>query len=278
MNVSIIISVYNKSNFIVECLDSICSQTYQNWECIIVNDGSTDNSETIIKNYIINDNRFKYLYQQNSGVSEARNNGIKYCNGDYIIPLDGDDKLHPSFIDKCINCFKRDKNLKLVTCEGEYFDAHIGKIELPMIDLRKLPVSNMFFCTAMFRKSDFENTRGYVCNQSAGMEDWLFWIEFLKEGDKVYRLPETLFYYRIIPNSKSHTWREDIDKEMNLLDNIFLHNPQLYTGINNPIVLHREKVALEDELKKINKRFFVRIDNKIRPYIVKTKQFLKKFI
>ena len=276
MKVSIIVSVYNKSNYIVECLESISDQKYSNWECIIVNDGSTDNSEAIIKDFIIKDNRFKYLYQENAGVSIARNNGIIHSNGEFIVPLDGDDKLHFDFLEKCIKCFIEDEKLKLVTCEGEYFGSHSGNIDLPEIDLKRLPVSNMFFCTAMFRRSDFEKTHGYISNQSAGMEDWLFWIDFLKEGDKIFRIPETLFYYRIISDSKSHTWKDDSLKKLNLLDRIFLHNPQLYTGINNPIVLYREKIALEADIERINKRFFVRIDNKLRPLIVRLKQLMNR--
>lgn len=84
---SIIIPVYNTSAFIEKCLNSVFSQTYDNYEVIVVNDGSTDDSESKIKLY----SKIKYLKQENMGLSEARNNGVKLSSGDYILFLDSDD-------------------------------------------------------------------------------------------------------------------------------------------------------------------------------------------
>ena len=75
--VSIIIPCYNLSQYLPETLDSVLAQTYQSWECIIINDGSIDNTEKITKLYVDKDKRFKYIYQNNQGVSSARNNGIR---------------------------------------------------------------------------------------------------------------------------------------------------------------------------------------------------------
>lgn len=271
--VSIIVTAYNKALFLSECLNSVLEQSDPNWECIIVNDGSVDNTEEIVKTFTSKDNRFRYIYQTNSGVSIARNNGIFNSIGNFIVPLDGDDKLHPSFVEKAVNCFENKLNLKLVTCEGEYFGNITGKIILPDIDIKKLPLSNMFFCTGMFRKDDFEKTNGYIADLSGGMEDWLFWIDFIQEGDFVYRIPEVLFYYRTITLSKSDVWRKDDKKKIELLDKIYLRNKDLYVGANNPIVLYREKQVLEEEIIKLKRRFFVRIDIKLRPFIVKLKSF-----
>ena len=82
--VSIIIPLFNAEKYLVETLNSVVSQTYSNWECIIVDDGSTDFSERIVKEYCKQDERFKYYYQNNSGPSVARNFAFKQSSGDYI--------------------------------------------------------------------------------------------------------------------------------------------------------------------------------------------------
>ncbi len=91
--VSIIVPVYNTAEYIGECIRSVLRQTYANWELILVNDGSTDGSQTICEQYQVNDNRIKLIHQENSGQSKARNEALKLCNGDFYVFLDSDDRL-----------------------------------------------------------------------------------------------------------------------------------------------------------------------------------------
>lgn len=91
MKVSIIISLYNLENYISQCLDSLINQIFDDYEIIIVNDGSTDNSEDICKNYLSYGKNVKYFHKTNGGASSARNFGLQNCSGDYIIFMDGDD-------------------------------------------------------------------------------------------------------------------------------------------------------------------------------------------
>ena len=90
---SIVVPVYNTEKYIRKCLDSIKNQTYTNYEVIIINDGSTDNSLEIINEYTKN-KKFKVYTTKNKGLSEARNNGVKHCTGDYILFIDSDDFVH----------------------------------------------------------------------------------------------------------------------------------------------------------------------------------------
>ena len=92
MKFSIIIPVYNVEKYIKKCLDSIKSQTYENYEVIIINDGSKENEEKIIKKYL-KDERFSYYKKENGGLSDARNYGVKYATGDYLIFIDSDDYI-----------------------------------------------------------------------------------------------------------------------------------------------------------------------------------------
>jgi len=103
--ISIIVPVYNTAKYLPDCLDSIINQTYRNLEIILVNDGSTDNSPTIIKQYAEKDNRIIVINQENSGQSVARNVGITKATGDYISFIDSDDKIKPNFIKELLTAY-----------------------------------------------------------------------------------------------------------------------------------------------------------------------------
>lgn len=107
--ISIIVPCYNQEKYISECLDSVLAQTFENWECIVINDGSTDNSLNIIKEYTKKSDKIKLLNQKNSRLVTARNNGIKTSSGKYIYPLDGDDKIAPDCLAKLYEAMEQQK-------------------------------------------------------------------------------------------------------------------------------------------------------------------------
>ena len=96
--VSIIIPIYNVENYLEQCIISVVHQTYKNLEIVIVNDGSTDNSENIILDYLKKDNRIVYIKKKNGGLSSARNSGLDKCKGKYVSFVDSDDTLDTKFI------------------------------------------------------------------------------------------------------------------------------------------------------------------------------------
>ncbi len=98
--VSIVVPVYNVEKYISKCIDSILSQSYDDIEVLIVNDGSTDNSDQIVRQYAKKDSRIKYFTQKNSGLSSARNTGIKNSSGEYICFVDSDDWVSRDYIEK----------------------------------------------------------------------------------------------------------------------------------------------------------------------------------
>lgn len=108
--ISIIIPVYNLENTIEKCINSIKNQDYDNWECIIINDGSLDNSLNIIENLIINDSRFRVITKENQGVGEARNDGIKIAKGDWICFVDGDDWVNKNYLSNFLKINSKDIN------------------------------------------------------------------------------------------------------------------------------------------------------------------------
>lgn len=106
MKVSVIVPVYNTSQLLTRCLDSIRDQTYTDWECILIDDGSTDTSLDIMRGYIAEDSRFKIVSQANSGVSVARNKGLDMACGEYVTFIDSDDYVDLSYFQQVVDLLK----------------------------------------------------------------------------------------------------------------------------------------------------------------------------
>ena len=100
--VSIIIPVYNAQANLETCLGSVLSQTYDNWECILIDDGSVDESPVICDKFAAADRRFKVIHQKNGGVSSARNRGLDYARGDYVAFVDSDDSVSPGYLEALV--------------------------------------------------------------------------------------------------------------------------------------------------------------------------------
>lgn len=199
---SIIVPCYNQAQYLDECLQSVCNQTFQDWECIIVNDGSPDHTEEVAQPWILKDNRFSYLYSENKGVSNARNIGIEKAKGQFILPLDADDKISNDYTALAINEFQVNKELTLVYCKAKKFGDLNEDWILDDFSLQQLAIDNMIFCSAIYKKTDWEKVGGYDINMITGLEDWEFWIALLKDNAKVVKLDIFGFYYRIKLNSR----------------------------------------------------------------------------
>ncbi len=214
--VSIIVPCYNQAQYLDECLQSVLEQSYSDWECIIVNDGSPDDTEEVATRWIEKDSRFKYVYQENGGLSSARNAGISIAQGEYILPLDADDKIAPNYISLAVQSFQEDVSLKVVYCKAEKFGNETGMWQLPPFSIYDLCRFNMIFCSAIFKRKDWELVGGYDVTMIYGLEDWEFWIAVLKNGGNVKCLDLIGFYYRIRENSMT--------RRINLEHRRFLEN------------------------------------------------------
>ena len=207
--VSVVVPCFKQSHFLSEALQSVLDQIYLNWECIIVNDGSPDNTEEIAAAWLKKDKRYKYLYQDNLGVSSARNTGISHSNGEYILPLDADDRISPEYIHEAVEAFLKSPELTVVYCQAEKFGKESGRWDLAPFSLHTMSRKNIIFCSALYRKKDWERVGGYDPHMSKGIEDWEFWIALLKNGEKAKRLDFTGFYYRVTNNSRTAQVNED---------------------------------------------------------------------
>jgi glycosyltransferase involved in cell wall biosynthesis len=204
--VSIIMPSYNQGPYLPEALDSVLNQTYPNWECIIIDDGSKDNTKDVVKSYCEKDSRIQYIYQENSGVSAARNNGIAHSKGEYILPLDGDDKIAPEFLELTLHEIVKDRKIRVVYTDVQYFGVRNDVYQLPSFSIEKLMGQNILCITALFRREDFDKTGGFNDNMREGFEDWDFWMSMFQDGKgTAYKIPQILFFYRIKPVSRNNT-------------------------------------------------------------------------
>ena len=215
--VSVIIPVYNMQDFLAKTIDSVLLSTYQSFEVIIVDDGSTDASYEVATEYSDKDKRVRCFTQENSGVSAARNHAIREAIGKYILPVDADNLISTDFIEAAVTVLDNNANVKVVRCKSVFFGDREGEWKLPEFSLKLLARKNMIDTCAMYRKSDWEFVGGY-CENILGREDWEFWIALLKRDGEVVNLPFVGLKYRIRNNSKRITDRNHKRKVIEILN------------------------------------------------------------
>jgi glycosyltransferase involved in cell wall biosynthesis len=242
--VSIIVPCYNQAQYLAEALDSVYAQTYPYWECIIINDGSPDNTEEVAMLYCRKDGRFKYTFKENGGHSSARNMGIRLSTGKYILPLDGDDKIAERYLEKGLEVLERDNNVKVVAGYTQLFGDKSEEIRMPPYDFKKLLTMSFLYNSSMYRRIDYEKTKGYD-ETMLGYEDWNLWISLLKDGGIVYELSFTSYYYRVKEVSIFQDFIQD--KRRFFLDALKLYNNQADSYekyFDSPIALIQENEKL----------------------------------
>jgi glycosyltransferase involved in cell wall biosynthesis len=197
--VSIIVPCYNQAAFLPETLDSVIKQVYSNWECIVVDDGSPDNTSQVVAEFASRDQRISCIRKSNGGLSDARNFGVNHSKGKYILPLDADDRIGPGYLKLAIESLEKDASLRVAYPKAEYFGARQGPWQIGYTNYTDLLLSNSIYCTAMYRRSDYDRVGGYDTSLKTGFEDWEFWIRLLENDDQehswVYLIPGVHFYY-----------------------------------------------------------------------------------
>lgn len=199
--VSIIIPCYNQAQYLPDALGSVLSQTYMNWECLIVNDGSTDNTEVVAQEWLKKDGRFRYLKKENGGLSSARNAGLRLAAGEYIQLLDSDDLLETNKINYQIYCLSESRAQIDVGVAGyRYFRDSARPEDLLMFgpfnilpevaithedkkDTVKLfaRINPMVISSPLYHKSVFQRVGLFDENLGAN-EDWDFHFRCAEKG------------------------------------------------------------------------------------------------
>ena len=203
--VSIIVPMYNAEKFIGKAIESVLSQTYENWEMLIMNDVSTDNSLAVVNEFAKKDDRIKVVNtEKNVGVVKGRNQLIDLACGKYIAFLDADDYWHSEKLQKQVQ-FMKEKNASIscteytrVTENGEKINEVVIKTEISYTDMLK---NNYLGClTVMY---DVEKIGKRYFKEMEKNEDYVLWLEIVKDVKTIFGLKENLAYYRVLDNSRS---------------------------------------------------------------------------
>jgi glycosyltransferase len=268
--ISIIVPIYNVENYLRQCLDSIVSQTYQNFECLLINDGSSDNSADICREYIEKDSRFRYFEKENVGVSSARNLGIERSKGQYITFIDSDDwvdedyldVLHRALIDEkadiAISTYKQfnmEDNCYYVHSYQRGYEKRIfEKYQL----IEELPVLERY-------DQSYGLTTGKIISKKAlGIirfneyttlcEDMEFWYKLYLFSNKIIYINKDTYNYRKYGNASlksidAKNKYSDIQQRLNFIS-ILATNGRNIRGYIENLLIHLE-ISL-DELKNSN--------------------------
>lgn len=203
MKYSIIIPVYNVEEYLDRCLKSILNQTYSNYEVIIVNDGSPDNSDNIIKSYEKEDKRFKGYKKVNGGLSDARNYGLKYATGDYLIFIDADDYIENNYLKKINDVLEKNKDIDVLKFKIKLVDEGENLIRMEnglnkegvtsfdeLVKLEFLePAWSYVYKLSFWKENNFTYLKGMI------HEDFGLTPEILMKANKIYYLNSYLYNY-----------------------------------------------------------------------------------
>lgn len=239
--VSIIMPCYNKEKYIAETLASVEAQTYSNWELVLIDDCSPDDTMGVARHYVESHHwppeNVIYLQQTNQGPSAARNNGIQHSHGKYILPLDPDDIIAPTYLEKAVAILDEHPDIKLVYCEADSFGAWSGPWPHREYNHETLLWYNLIHNSAIYRRADYDKTLGYNSNMRHGLEDWDFYLTLLGPDDKVHCIDEILYHWRAAAEQRT----EEADAhQQELLRQIYHNHQHLYESFHQDIVFFHE--------------------------------------
>lgn len=232
--ISIIIPVYNVAPYLGQCLESVHRQTYTDWECLLIDDGSTDTSGEICDEWAKKDTRFHVVHQQNGGVSKARNAGIDNAKGEYIVFVDSDDWIEPEHLSNLV--VGKDSDLVVAGVKHVYSN---NKIEIKQPKSLKsfqiikenihdyVYLNREFLLYApyakLFHTSIIKNKVVKFQEECSYGEDLLFNIQYLYYANNIFQVTDSSYFYRHSVNSLStrrrpDQFRQDYDQWCRLRD------------------------------------------------------------
>jgi len=224
--VSVIVPCYDQGQYIDEAVDSVLKQTFQSFEIIVINDGSTDKL-TIERLKDFDKPKTRVIHTNNQGVSAARNRGIQEARGKYILPLDADDCITQAYLEQAVQVLNHQPEVGIVYGQAELFGERSGFWHLPDYQFPNILLENVIFNSALFHKTDWELVGGYRSNMVAGLEDYDFWLYLIELGRKIVRLPEVVYLYRQRPNSRNSSIQ--FEQIVECYTQIFHNHIKLYT-------------------------------------------------
>jgi glycosyltransferase involved in cell wall biosynthesis len=196
--VSIVIPCFNQGDWLPDAIASVEKHRNENIrEVIVVNDGSTD-GRTLEELEKLESGDYKVLHQPNLGLGAARNNGIKLSTGEFILPLDADNRIRGAYLNRGVEVLRSSKSVGVVYGNAEYFGEKVGDWIVPEFDPAKLVMGNYIDACALFRRTAWEEVGGYDEKMpEMGWEDWDLWLRLFRRGWRFHHVHEKAFDYRV---------------------------------------------------------------------------------
>jgi len=276
---SVIIPIYNTEKFLGQCLESVIKQSYKNLDILLIDDGSTDNSSKICEKYQKKDNRIRFLKLNHQGKSNACNEALKLCHGEYISIIDSDDWLELNMYDILVDNLKSDSLIDISVCGYYKCDK---KKNLPIVNEKNVPRISMDmkkFMSYIYERDTYKGVGSYLWNRiirrelitKSGIffrkdinicEDVLFTAQCYLKAKKIIYTPMQLYYYRQRDGSLMHTPEERLKS---------LSACKVY----KELITIFEEFNIDDNVIRLIKRFYVYHAGVALEYIYRYK--LKKY-
>jgi hypothetical protein len=225
--VSVVIPCFDQAAYLPDAVASVVNQTFSDWEIVIVDDGSHDNTAdvavTLIATYPTA--RIRLVRQANGGLARARNAGIASAHGRFILPLDADDMLDPAMLEQTVALLTSNPDVAIAYTDVRRFGAETGIERAAEFDPEAIVDGNQLNYCSLFRRGVWDAAGGYNPNMVHGYEDWDFWVGAAARGFIAQRIPEPLFWYRIRPGSMITTARAH---DVELRNQLHSNHPQVY--------------------------------------------------
>jgi glycosyltransferase involved in cell wall biosynthesis len=241
---SVVIPAYQAAEFIAQAIDSVLAQSYRDFEVIVVNDGSTDDTAGVVRNY---NGRVRYIEQDNGGPAVARNTGIAAARGDMLAFLDADDWWAPNRLERCVEELLAQPDIDVVTTdaflvEGDTPTANrwygdLGNYEFPppAQQLSSMIDCNFMFTSTLLPRALVTRVGGFD-PAYLGTEDYDLWIRMLRAGARFALIREPLSYYRVRSESLSRNRARQWAQHLSVLER---HLPELWpTGVRTSAALY----------------------------------------
>lgn len=262
--VSIIIPCFNQGIYLKDALDSLKNCDKDLYEVIIVNDGSTDK---FTNQYLIDlaTQGYNVLFQENGGLGQARNNGIRQAKGEFILPLDADNRIYPNYLTKGIEILNKDKKLAVVYGNANYFGEKRGTLKPGRFILQQLMMGNYIDACALIRKSVIEEVGYYDNMKIMGYEDWDLWLRIAFKDYKFFYIDEVMFDYRVKDNSMMKSLNKNIQKQNEIEDYFFnkYYDKLSFEYVNDYFIYKIKKRPFKFLYRLILKKYFPRYYKKL---------------
>ncbi|MGO9178336.1 MAG: glycosyltransferase family 2 protein [Candidatus Limnocylindrales bacterium] len=225
--VSVITRCYKQAQYLPDAAASVVAQTFRDWELIIVDDGSPDDTAKVATELIgrYPGHRIRLLRGPNRGLSGALNAGIEAASGRYILPLDADDKIAPTMLERTVGLLDRDANVAIAYTDLQQFGEGSDLIRAADFNASTLAEANQLNYCSLYRREVWEAVGGHNPNMTWGYEDWDFWIGAVEGGYRARRIAEPLFCYRVRAQGM---YSDAVRHDLELRRQMVLNHPQTY--------------------------------------------------